>query len=167
MNWRTTSYWGRRGEEFPHLCNGSSFTSTFSVPDEKNDIIKSLEDTTNPEEEPERACCPSFNSINKVVGFFFVPGFDFTITFVVDSSERAPLVELQCRGGAHGEAGGYGQTRGGQARGDVAAGEELVRLQLGDGGPLGRVGVQHSLDEGGRRRVDVLGGEGGAMASLG
>lgn len=85
-----------------------------------------------------------------------MPSFDFTITFVVDSSERAPLVELQCRGGAHGEAGGYGQTRGGQARGDVAAGEELVRLQLGDGGPLGRVGVQHSLDEGGRRWVDVL-----------
>lgn len=90
-----------------------------------------------------------------------MPSLDFTITFVVDSSEWAPLVELHCRGGAHGEAGGYGQTRGGQACGDVAAGEELVRLQLGDGGPLGRVSVQHSLDEGGRRWVDVLRRRGG------
>lgn len=52
---------GVEGEEFPHLCRGSSFTSTFSVPDERNDIIKSLEDTTNPEKEPENAGCPSFN----------------------------------------------------------------------------------------------------------
>lgn len=82
-------------------------------------------------------------------------------TFVVDGSEWASLVELQGRGGAHGEARRDGQTRGGQARGDVAAGEELVGLQLGDGGPLGRVGVQHPLNERGGSRVDVLREEGG------
>lgn len=91
------------------------------------------------------------------MGVFFWPSFDLAITFIVDGSEWAPLVELHGRRGAHGEAGGYGKTRGGQACGDVAGSEELVCLQLGDGGSLGRVSVQHSLDEGGRCRVDVLG----------
>lgn len=79
-------------------------------------------------------------------------------TFIVDGSEWASLVELHGCRGAHGEARGDGQTRGGQPCGHVAGREELVGLQLGDGGPLGRVGVQHPLNERGRYRVDVLQG---------
>lgn len=98
---------------------------------------------------PPSACAPT--------GATPTPTLTFAVaTFIVDGSQGASLVELHGRRGPHGEAGRDGQARGGQARGDVAGGEELVRLQLGDGGPLGRVGVQHSLDERGRRRVDVL-----------
>lgn len=77
-------------------------------------------------------------------------------THVINSRQRAPLVELRGCGGAHGEPWGHGEASGGQTQRDVAGGEELVRLQLIDGGPLGGIGVQHPLDESGRGRVDVL-----------
>lgn len=77
-------------------------------------------------------------------------------TLVINSRQRAPLVELRGCGGAHGEPWGHGEASGRQTQRDIAGREELVRLQLVDGGPLGGIGVQHPLDERGRGRVDVL-----------
>lgn len=79
-----------------------------------------------------------------------------TITLVINSSQGEPLVELHGCGGAHGEPRGHGEAGGRQTRGDVAGREELVRLQLSDGRPLGGISVQHPLDESRRGRVDVL-----------
>lgn len=79
-----------------------------------------------------------------------------TITFVVDSGQRASLVELHSCGRGNGEPRGHSEASGGETQGDVAGCEELVRLQLRDGRPLGGVGMQHPLDERGRGRVDVL-----------
>lgn len=79
-----------------------------------------------------------------------------TITFVINSSQRASLVELHRCGGGHGEPRGHSEASSGQTWGDVAGCKEVVRLQLSDGGPLGGIGVQHPLDKRGRGRVDVL-----------
>lgn len=85
--------------------------------------------------------------------------------FVVDGRQGPPLVELGGRGGGDGEARGHGEAGGGQVQRDVAGGEVLVGLQLGDGGPLGGLGVQHPLDESRRQRVDVLRAETGNRAT--
>lgn len=78
------------------------------------------------------------------------------ITLVVNSRQRASLVELHGCGGAHGEPWGHGEASRGQAQGDIASSKELVGLQLGDGRPLGGIGVQHPFDKRGCSRVDVL-----------
>ena len=77
------------------------------------------------------------------------------LTLVVESCERSSLAGLQ-RGGSDGEARGHGEAGGGETQGDVPLGEELIGQQLGDGGPLGRVGMQHPLDQRRRHRVDLL-----------
>ena len=70
-----------------------------------------------------------------------------TITLVVNGRQGASLAELRRCGGGDGEPWGDGEARGGQTCGDVAGREELVGYHLGDGRPLGGIGVQHPLDE--------------------
>lgn len=79
-----------------------------------------------------------------------------SITLVVDSSQWPSLAELHSCGGGNGEPRGHSEASSGQAYGDVAGREELVRLQLSDGGPLGGISMQHPLDERGCGWVDVL-----------
>lgn len=78
------------------------------------------------------------------------------ITFVIYSRQRAPLAELGTCGRGNREPRGHRETSRGQAQGDVAGCDELIRLQLSNGGPLGGIGMQHPFDEGGRCWVDVL-----------
>ncbi len=78
------------------------------------------------------------------------------ITFVVNSGQWASLGELHSCGGRNGEPRGHSEAGGGQTQGDVAGREELICLQVGDGGPLAGISMQHPLDERGCRRVDVL-----------
>lgn len=78
------------------------------------------------------------------------------ITFVIYSRQRASLAELGGCGRGNREPRGHRETSRGQAQGDVAGREELVRLQLSNGGSLGGIGMQHPFDEGGRCWVDVL-----------
>lgn len=79
-----------------------------------------------------------------------------TLTLVVDGGERASLVQFRRSRGAHGEPGRHREASSGQAQWDVARCEELIRLQVRNGGSLSRVGMQHPLDKGSRGWVDVL-----------
>lgn len=78
------------------------------------------------------------------------------ITLVVYSSQGASLAELCSCGRSNGEPWRHGETCSGQACRDVASSEELVRLQVSDGRPLGRIRVEHPLDECRRSWVDML-----------
>lgn len=78
------------------------------------------------------------------------------ITFVVNGGERASLVQFRSSRRAHREPRWHREARSGQAQRDVARCEEIVCLQVRNGRPLGRISMQHPLDEGGCSWVDVL-----------